>query len=43
MAKSDNEWYNEWQQMTMSDHFGYFFQIREEPTTKRIFKEGLLN
>ena len=37
VTRNDNEWYNEWQRMTTSDHFGYFFfffQIREEPTTK---------
>ena len=29
---SDNEWCNEWQRVTISANF--FFQIREEPTTK---------
>ena len=48
---SDNEWYNEWQRMTMSDkewqrvtilaNFS-FFQIREEATIKHS-KESSLN
>ena len=38
---NDNEWYNEWQRVTISANFS-FFQIREEPTTKHP-KENSLN
>ena len=39
MTTSDNEWYNEWQRVTIS---AKFFQIREDPTTKHP-KENSLN
>ena len=35
-----DEWYIEWQQVTISANFS-FFQIREEPTTKHS-KENFL-
>ena len=43
---SDNESYNEWQRVvqrvTISANCFFFFQIREEPTTKHP-KENFLN
>ena len=51
MTTSDNDWYkewrvttndNEWQRGTISAIFFFFFQIREEATTKHP-KENSLN
>ena len=40
MTTSDDEWYNEWQRVTILANFS-FFQIREEPTTKHPMKNSL--
>ena len=42
VTTNDNEWYKEWQRVTISANFSFFFQIREEPTTKQP-KENSLN
>ena len=41
MTTSDNDWYNEWQRVTISVNFS-FFQISKEPTTENP-KENSLN
>ena len=41
MTRNDNEWYNEWQRMTTSDHLGkFFFQIWEEPATTHLMENS---
>ena len=48
VTTNDNEWYNEWhnewytegQRVTISANF-YFFQTRDEPTTKHPKKNSL--
>ena len=41
VTRNDNEWYNEWQRVTILTNFS-FSQIREQPTTKHP-KENSLN